>query len=335
MAEILSQSQIDALLKSVESGENVPMEDDANKVKDYDFYSPKKFTKEQLRSIDSIYENMSRLMSSYLSGILRIFSDVTVLQVEEQRYYEYNNALPDAALIGLVEMKPTNINLPDSTIMLDMSNNLSYFLIDRLLGGPGKNSMLSRDFTDIELAIMKGIYEKITGYMLESWKEHLDITGELTSLETNPRLIQVYAPEDIVVIAVLQVKFSDTEGTLSVCIPAMGLESYYGEFTSKYGRAAHKMMTNEWLDGLRKDLIKETISESDLRLKAVFDETCIEVLDLIRLKVNDVIPLPKPLDGVVSVLVDDKPWFKAQLGTSRSCKAIKILDSIDNEESGA
>lgn len=331
MAEVLSQSQIDALLNSISSGDDIVEESAADNVKEYDFYSPKKFTKEQLRTIDSLYENMSRLLSSYFSGILRVFCDISIMQVEEQRYYEYNNALPDNALIGLVDMKPANINLPDSTLMLDMSNTLSYFLIERLLGGAGGTSLSAgakpRDFTDIELAIMKDIYVKVTEFMLDSWKEHLDISGEMGSLETNPRLIQVYAPEDIVVIVVLNVKLRDAEGTLSVCIPAMGLEAYLGEFISKYARISHKM-SNERLDAMRRDLIQDFLDDSPLKMKAVFDQTSIDIADALRLRPNDIIPLTKQLNGIVTVEIDDTPWFTAQLGFSRKNKAIKIIELV-------
>ncbi|NLW78179.1 MAG: flagellar motor switch protein FliM [Ruminococcaceae bacterium] len=336
MAEVLSQSQIDALLNSISSGETVEASSDADggNVKVYDFYSPKKFTKEQLRTVDSLHENIGRLLSSYFSGILRVFCDISVMQVEEQRYYEYNNALPDTALIGLVDMKPENINLPDATLMIDMSNNLSFFLIDRLLGGPGGNAVITRDFTDIELAIMRNIYLKITEFMVESWHDHLEISGELSSLETNPRLIQVYAPEDIVVIAVLNVKMRDMEGTLSVCIPAMSLESYLGEFTSKYARITHKM-SNERLETLRRDLIQESIYDSDLVVKAVFDEATMDVSDALRLRPNDIIPLSKALDGIVRVEVDNETWFTAQLGSSRNKKAVKIIDVIEEDKRAA
>lgn len=332
MAEVLNQSQIDALLNSISSGQEVVSEDnDAAHVKDYDFYSPKKFTKEQLRTIDSLHENIGRLISSYFSGILRVFCDVSVLQVEEQRYYEYNNALPDTALIGLVDMKPANINLPDSTLMVDMSNNLLFFLIDRLLGGPGGNVPMQRDFTDIELSIMQDIYLKVSEYMIESWREHLDVRGELGSLENNPRLIQVYAQEDIVVIAVLSVKLRDMEGTISICIPAIGLEAYLGEFTSKYARISHKM-SNEKVDGVRRDVIQDTLYESELLVRAIFDETTIDVADALRLRPNDIIPLTKAMNGVVKIEVDDRPWFTAQLGTSRNRRAIKILEVIEEGE---
>ncbi len=333
MAEVLSQSQIDALLNSINSGESIEKaeESEETRVKVYDFYSPKKFTKEQLRTIDSLHENIARLLSSYLSGILRVFCEAEVIQVEEQRYYEYNNALPDTALIGLVDLKPNNINLPDSTLMLDMSNNLSFFLIDRLLGGQGSGAVLNRDFTDIELAIMDDIYLRITDFIIESWKDHLDVEGELSSIETNPRLIQVYAPEDIVVICVLNVKLRDTEGTLSVCIPALGLENYLSEFTSKYSRISHKI-TNERLESMRRMIIKDSLSDTHLKMTAIFDQTSMEIHEALRLRPGDIIPLTKSLDGIVQVVVADTPWFTAQLGSSRNWKAVKILSTVEEEE---
>ncbi len=336
MAEVLSQSQIDSLLNNLNSGgddiEKTIEKKGEDRVKDYDFYSPKKFTKEQLRTIDSLHEHIARMVSSYFSGILRVFCEAEVIQVEEQRYYEYNNALPDTALIGLIDLKPKNINLPESTLMLDMSNNLSFFLIDRLLGGSGSDSVLNRDFTDIELAIMDDVYMKITNFVVESWKDHMEIEGELASIETNPRLIQVYAPEDIVVICVLSVKLRDTEGTLSVCIPALGLENYLSEFTSKHSKVSHKV-TNERLEAMRHAVIKEALSDTDLSLTAVFDETSIELHEALRLRPNDIIPLSRPLDGVVHIAIEERAWFTAQLGNSRNWKAIKILDIIEDEES--
>jgi flagellar motor switch protein FliM len=324
----MSQNQIDALLNSISSGEEVPAADvGGSNIKEYDFYSPKKFTKEQLRTIDSLHESMSRVLSSYFSGILRVFCDISIMQVEEQRYYEYNNALPDTALLGLLDLKPANINLPDSTLMMDMSNNLSFFLIERLLGGEGGGGVKQRDFTDIELAIMRDIYAKITEFMIDSWRDHIDVTGEMGSVETNPRLIQVYAPEDIVVIVVLGVKLRDVEGTLSICIPAMALETYLGEFTSKYSRISNKM-SNERLDTMRRDLIKDYLDASGLVIKAVFDETSINVADALQLRPNDIIPLAKPLDGIIKIQVDDKPWFTAQLGSSRNRKAVKIIELV-------
>lgn len=325
MPEILTQSQIDALLKGINSGE-VNTDDSDNKekkVKEYDFYSPKKFTKEQLRTMDSLHENLSRLLSNYFSGVLRVFAEVSVLQVEEQRYFEFNNALPDNALIGLLEMQPKIHNMNESTLMVDMSTNIGFFLIDRLLGGSGDGYALTRDFTEIEIAILTNIYQKLTSYIQDSWCDYIEVACSLDSIETNPRLLQVYAPEDIVVIVVLSVKLRELEGTVNICIPGIGLEEMLGDFTSKYTRINRKL-SDENREALRKKVIEDSLYSSDLEVKAIFDQTQLELADIMRLRVNDVIPLSKHVNGNINLFVDNAPWFSGKLGVTKNKKAVKI-----------
>lgn len=326
MPDILSQNQIDLLLKNFTAGSMETEEDgDKKKIKDYDFHSPKKFTKEQLRTMDSLHESLSRTLSSYFAGVLRVFCEVSVLQIEEQRYYEFNNALPDMTLIGMLDMKPSNYNLNEATLLIDVSQNVCFFMIDRLLGGSGEGYSYTRDFTDIELAILQSIYKKITSYIQEAWCDYIEVEAMLNSVETNPRLIQVYAPEDIVVIVALKVKLKDVEGTISICVPAIGLEEMLGDFTSKYMRISKKM-SDENREAMRRQIIKQTLYGSDLELKAVFEKTQIDLADVVRLRVNDVIPLNKKLNSNVSITVDGVPWFSASLGSVKNKKAVKVKE---------
>lgn len=176
MQEQLSQSQIDALLKKMASG-GEDVQEEKQKIKEYDFKSPKKFTKEQLKAMDGLYETFSRMLASFFSGLLRTVCEITVVQIEEQRYYEYNNALPDTALVGLVEMRPENKRYEGSTFILDMSTSVGFYLVDRVLGGPGSGFNLSRDYTDIEIAILTNIIDKITQRLQETWQNNLPISA--------------------------------------------------------------------------------------------------------------------------------------------------------------
>lgn len=325
MPEVLSQSQIDALLKGMSSG-NIEVESESGdkKIKEYDFYSPKKFTKEQLRNVDSIHENIARLFSSYFSGSMRITSEVNLLQVEEQRYYEFNNALPDTALIGLLTLIPKDKNIGEFTMMLDVSSNLAFFMIDRLLGGVGNGTNIMRDYTDIEIGIMSSIFQKLSAYMCDAWRDYVDVDITLDTVETNPRLIQIYAPEDIVVIVSLEVKLMDTVGTINVCIPALGLEELLGCFVSKYSRTSQKV-SDEVKKELSKKVIQKAVYASDLTMDVVLDEVQMDLADILRLQVDDIIKLERPANGDVRVLIDRRPWFSGKIGTLKSNKAVKIL----------
>lgn len=148
-------------------------------------------------------------LASYFSGTLRTVCEVEVQQIEEQRYYEYNNALPDNSLTGLVNIKPADKRYDDSTMILDMSTSLGFYLIDRVLGGPGTGYDIERNYTDIEIAILSNIFEKITQRLQDTWSNNLQVNVSLSGIETNSRLLQVFAPEDIVVIIILSIKLGD------------------------------------------------------------------------------------------------------------------------------
>ena len=332
MPEILSQSQIDALLRGMSSGDiEVEPESSEKKIKDYDFYSPKKFTKEQLRNVDSIHENIGRLFSSYFSGSMRISSEVNLLQVEEQRYYEFNNALPDTALIALLDLKPKDKNIGEFTMMMDTSSNLAYFMIDRLLGGTGESLTISRDYTDIELGIMSNVFQKITGYMSDAWRDYVDVDITLDTVETNPRLIQIYAPEDIVVIVSLEVKLNDAIGTINICIPAIGLEELMGSFVSKYSRLSQSL-SDEAKKTMAKKVIQKAIYASDLTMEVVLDNVQMELEDILHLKVDDIIKLEKPANSDVKILIDKQPWFSGRIGTVKASKAVKVTRQYPQEK---
>ena len=118
MAEVLSQSQIDALLNSMQNGNakgasEEPKQAEQNYRK-YDFYSPKKYTKEKLKMLRSIYDNYSRVAAAQINGLFRVASEMEVVGVEEQRYYEFGNALNETDVITLakVELQDHSKNPP-------------------------------------------------------------------------------------------------------------------------------------------------------------------------------------------------------------------------------
>lgn len=330
MPEQLSQGQIDALLKRLSTGEvdvETESRSEGRKIRDYDFKSPKKFTKEQLRALDSLHENFARLFSSYLSGLLRVYCEASVLQIEEQRYYEYSNALSDTTLIGVIDLKPKNKRLDDATLIMDVSSSLSFSMIDRLLGGSGEGNNLTREYTDIEVAILTNILEKTAGLIKEAWQNYIEIDAELRNVETNARLLQALSPDDIVVIIILSVKLKNISGEVSICLPAINLEEIISNFSSKYARATKRHFKE--IEEQKKQKIMDSLTESDLEIKAVLHEMQLDLKDILQLQVADVIPLNKKINSDIYITVDNSPWFKAKLGETKIKKAVKLSGLIN------
>ncbi|MBR6695276.1 MAG: flagellar motor switch protein FliM [Oscillospiraceae bacterium] len=331
MADVLSQKQIDELLNSFSAnGSKVFEEISENtdkKAKVYDFKMPKKFTKEKLKIIDSIYENYSRLLSSYLTGLMRVYCKVDVLQIEEQKYYEYNNALPDYVLMAIVNLDIDDEDIMDTSMIFQMSNPISFTMMDRLMGGYGTYSDVSRDFTEIEIGLMKGIISKMVELQGEAWSSHLEINPKMSRLETNARVFQSIGPDDIIILIMLEVEIKNIKNTISVCIPALNLEAMMGKFADRY---AMRKRFDPAKEEERREEILRGIKETPLKIDAILAETQVDLYDILTLQVNDIIPLNVSIDKNVNVKIGDNIWFDGKLGTYNNKKAIKIDNIYKN-----
>ena len=69
------------------------------------------------------------------------------MNIEEQRYSEFNNALPDYVLMGMVDMGIKNEEVSETNVIIQISNTITFTMIDRLLGGRGEYRDVNRDFT--------------------------------------------------------------------------------------------------------------------------------------------------------------------------------------------
>ena len=333
MADVLSQSQIDALLSSFSSEgakalDEIEEQASEKKVKNYDFKMPKKFTKEQLKVIDGIFENYSRVLSSYLTGLLRVYCKVEVLQIEEQLYYEFNNALPDYVMMGMINMGVDDDDVIETNCILQLSNPISYTMMDRLMGGVGTYTENNRDFTEIEVGLMTSVLKKMAVLFKEPWGTYIELNPTLTTIETNSRVMQSISPDDIVIIVMLEMEIRNVKNTISVCIPALGLESIMAKFGDRWAKATKKLDPKR--ENERKLSLMDAIRDSELKINAILSETELDLYDVLTLQPGDVIPLNMPIDQNVVVKIGDHVWFDGKLGVKNSKKAVKI-DNIYKE----
>lgn len=138
MAEdVLSQNEIDKLLSALSTGEvsaeEVQAEEEERKVKTYDFKRPDKFSKDQIRTLNMLYENFARLLNTHLSTHLRTMVNVEVVSVEQLTYQEFLQSLSNPSVIGVMALPPLKGN-----IIMEVNTGIAFAYIDRVFGGLGR-----------------------------------------------------------------------------------------------------------------------------------------------------------------------------------------------------
>lgn len=335
MAEVLTQSQIDALLNTVmENGsyseaaatENIGEE---KKYKKYDFYSPKKFTKDKLKIITSIYENYARIVSSRLNGLLRASCELEIVTVEEERYYEFSNALKDNDMLSLLEVRVNDNENTTHPAVLHINSMLMLSMMDKLIGSTVSDvDELDEEykFTDIERALFNFIIKHIVDVMKSAWANYLDLDFLLTRTETNPTLVQTISKDDNIVIIVMRTEVNGISGTINLCLPASLLLVVFDIIEEKSG-GKHNVVKNT----SDPEEIFRGVKETTLELRAEVGGAIVLLSDIYNLQVGDVINLNKPKDTDIQLFIGEKAWFNGRLGVYNKQIAVKIESACEEE----
>lgn len=320
MAEILSQNEIDELLNALDSGElnvtEIQKDTEEKKVKLYDFRRPNKFSKDQLRTMQVIYENYSRLMASYLSGILRSFCQADVISVEPQTYYEFINSLPDPVVLGVMDFRP----LSGSAIM-EISPDIAFTIIDKLLGGCGRLLNSKRDFTEIEISLIQRIINKLVFLMNEPWANVINTDFKLDRVETNPQFAQFISPNETIAIITMNISIGEVEGIINICIPHMVVEPIIDQLSTKYWYSSGVGKNG---DNDQSHLLAKRIEDTCVDLKAVLGVIEISVREFIGLQIGDVITLERQVKDEISLVVGGREKFSGIIGTRNNKYAVQI-----------
>lgn len=326
MGEVLSQNEIDSLLSALSTGE-LDMEqiqdNDEKQVRDYDFRRPAKFSKEHLRTLEIIYEHYGRLLSTNLPVYLRKNIQVSVASSETVTFSEFSNALSNPVILGIVSFSPLNGN-----ILVDLSANLGFAMIDRMLGGQGNPLEKTRDFSEIEMTIVEKIMVMCMQLMREPWKNVIEINPVLDRIETNAQFAQVIAPNDMIAIVSLGIKIGDVEGFMNICLPYFTLENVMDKLNTKYWYSTMQSENDEDFEEHIESLIKRV----DIPIRAVLGRSSVSVNDFVNLQLGDIIRLDTRVDSELNIFVGNIKKFTALPGTDRDKYAVRVTSIVREGE---
>lgn len=329
MGNVLSQSEIDELLAALASGEadDTPQEEEQaeQEVKEYNFRTANKFPKEQIRSLNIVFDNFSRLMGTHLSTSLRAMCEVEVVSIEELSYSEFNNSLPSPVILCVFAMEPL-----EGLLMLEMNPGIAYAIINRLFGGTdelGEPGEASKSFTEIELTVLEKMCRQYLGLMVEAWDKIVHVKPQLERIETSGQFAQIVTMNETIAIITLSVTIGDVSDFINICIPHVAIEPVAQQLSSKlfYSGSNKKVHSQP-------EKIKEKLVNMPVRLRVFFDDTTATVRDIMSLQVGDVIQLDHNVNKYINVMVEHIPKFKGIVGTSGNKYAVRIADVIEEDK---
>jgi flagellar motor switch protein FliM len=338
--DVLSQAEVESLLSAMSTGgetpgavpaaEALPDPEPApastakprEKITPYDFKRPERVGKEQMRALQTLHEGFGRNFGAALSSQLRTIVEVKLTSVDQLTYGEFVFSLENPTCFNLLKAEPLEGNL-----ILDINPSILYPIIDRLLGGGREGGAIARrPLTDIELRLVSRITSLFLDELRRAWENVLDLKLEVLRVESNPQLVQIVPPNEVVVLISFELALRDIRGMVNLCVPYNAIE-----------RIGTKLSANSWVAYGRRQATPETIQQLSQTLRSSLVEvqvrlarTRISTGELFSLHVGDIITTEKDVHSPLLVSVEGVPKFHAHAGAFKAHKAIRIRDVIVN-----
>ncbi|MER3427143.1 MAG: flagellar motor switch protein FliM [Pyrinomonas sp.] len=307
--EIVTKEEMRALL-----GANAePMSEKRHRVVPYNFRRPDRLSKEQVRSLYLLHDLFCNSLSSSVPVFLRTISEVTLLSVEQQAYVEYLYGLPDPTAIFTLSMQPLQ-----GLAIIELNPSIAFPIIDRMLGGPGIPLGEARAVTEIEQKILEAFLKLVADDLREAWRPLIELDLQIVGRETRPQMLQIVAPNEVVLSIVFHMQIGEARGHMSLCIPAVTLEPIIQKFNrSLYSR-------NRDVPPEQTRALLDTLAMVSFPIAAEARGTKVPLEDLLRIAPGDVLKLDHPVDQPIEVSVGGSVKFRAELISHRGRKAIYL-----------
>lgn len=329
MADVLSQSEVESLLAALEptgeAAEAIPQSDREAQaqIQPYDFKRPERVSKEQMQAFRTLHEGFSREMGAALSAMLRNICEVKLISVDQLTYSEFIYSLESPTCFALVDSKGL-----DGQIILDLNPAIIFPIVDRLLGGgrsAGEDGSIRRPLTEIEVRLARRVIDLILVALGNSWSDICEMELSVAQVESNPQLVQIVPPNEVVVLLSFEVRLADARGILNLCIPFNTIESKASKLTSDSWGANKKRQ----LDDTQRMNLDAGLTQAKIELNIRLAETRLSTADTMNLEIGDIIMTEVPSDRGADVCVDGRPIFKGAPGVYRGKKAIRITETIE------
>ncbi|MBC7834481.1 MAG: flagellar motor switch protein FliM [Phycisphaerales bacterium] len=332
MADVLDQSEIDALLAAVDSGE---VEEESNpvqifsrhrrdldhvEVRQYDFKRPERVSKDQMRSLQTLHEAFARNFGAALSGFLRTIVEVKVATCEQMTYAEFISGLPNPTSFNLIEPRPL-----EGQMCLEISPLIIYPIIDRLLGGTNAELFIpQRPMTLIETRLIGKVTSRGLAALSEAWASIRQLDFQITATESNPQLVQIVPPNEVVVVIGFELKMANRAGTMNLCIPYNVIEPIMADLAAQSWFNVAKNSTSSEMQ----TRIEDALTRAGLTVTGLLAETTITLRDLMNLGVGDVIVTEKAASQPVVLCVEGEKTHLANIGQFKGARALKVVRAV-------
>jgi flagellar motor switch protein FliM len=256
--------------------------------------------------------------------MLRTMIEVKLAGVDQLTYSEFVFSLDNPSCFNVIAPQPLAGNW-----ILDISPSLSYAIIDRMLGGdPNPNELIRRPLTEIENRLIGRVVQTFLAQLTQAWENIIDMEPTVESVESNPQLVQVVPPNEVVILVGFEVMLGRNRGMMNLCIPFNTIETYNSKLSRNGWVGYGKSTPTEDTRGK----ITSNMDAAPVNVVVTLARSKIKTADLLDLAVGDLITTEKEISEPLELSIQDVPKYFARAGAFKGKKAVQVEALIEKPQ---
>ncbi|SIN96122.1 flagellar motor switch protein FliM [Sulfurivirga caldicuralii] len=321
MDDILSQDEVDALLRGMDEGDvetETDQPEDGLPIRPYDFSNQERIVRGRLPALDIINERFTRGFQRQFNELIMTSIEVAAGEVKIIKMIDYQRNLFFPTSLNLYRLNPLN-----TVSLFTLDSKLIFTAVDLYFGGTGllPFKIEGREYSPVETSMIRSILDIAVENMRKAWAPVMDLEIEYMHSEMNPKFASIVDPTDMLVVSPVHVRFEATEGRIDIVIPYAALEPIRDKLEEGLQNLQGDS-DNTWARTMR-----DEVKNIEVELSSTLAELQLGVDDLVNLKEGDILPFDMP--DLVTLMAEDIPIARGKLGISeRNKKAIKIESII-------
>jgi flagellar motor switch protein FliM len=342
---MLSQAEIDALLSGaieIESTEGSgslnlaemmggggeqatpvappPTSDAEKKIQTYNFWSPDRFSKDQMRAVELVHEDLAERLTTSLPSFLRVSLRPRLVHTEQGRFVEFLKDFPQNTLFHMITLAP----LPGQ-IVLTISPSVCISIIEQRLGGKVEGHRRDRTLTDIDQSLLRGLIEHMLNDLKAAWSKVAAIEPNLEDSTINQHWVQMLMGNDRVMLLTFELTLQGGTGTMNIYIPFTTLKPIANVLNPHVWISGRK---EKAVDQLQRQTALDNLSQVELPICVYLGKTVLSLKEVVNLSIGDVIPLDTAVDDFLTMQVADNTYFATKVGKSGKYLAVQVIAPI-------
>jgi len=339
---MLTQAEIDALLTGAievesrqgegtvnlaeiinQSGGNGKDADKDKKVQAYNFWSPDRFSKEQMRAVELVHEEFAERLTTSLPSFLRVSLHPRLVHTEQGRFHDFLKDCPPNSLFHMIKLAP----LPGQMVMTT-SPEISMKILEQRLGGKIETGGRERGLTDIDQSLLRGLVEHMLNDLKAAWAKVAAIEPALEDSTVNQHWVQMLLGNERVMLITFEMSIQNSTGIMNVYIPFSMLKPIANVLNPHVWISGRKEKVQ---DPVSRKLVFQAMKEVQLPIRVYLGDVDVALKNLINLAEGDVLQLNTSVNDNLIMQVAELTRFEVKVGKSGKHLAVQI-DSVIHDE---